>query len=214
MERRLLGWINVVLTNRGFRFKENVTPISWDSSFLRYTRGATSGSITKLGTSIPARLSLAHRFPCQFHAAVIRQSCRFSFEAGLPRSGCNLENNRECHEWNSWEWNWCQVDVQHNKSSNEKSRFKETFIRFLSFLSFFTWKWLLDYKFWIVQLLKSSKKCKVLGNFLKPFESRENSRNSKNFESFDWKSWKKCKVLGNLSIEERRENSRNFELPN
>lgn len=145
MERRLLGWINVVLTNRGFRFKENVTPISWDSSFLRYTRGATSGSITKLGTSIPARLSLAHRFPCQFHAAVIRQSCRFSFEADLPRSGCNLENNRECHEWNSWEWNWCQVDVQHNKSSNEKSRFKETFIRFLSFLSFFTWKWLLDW---------------------------------------------------------------------
>ena len=105
IERRLLGWINVVLTNRGFRFKENVTPISWDSSFLlRDTRGATSGSITKLGTSIPARLSLAHRSPCQFHAAVIRQSCRFSFEPDLPR--CNLENSRECHEWNSWEWKW------------------------------------------------------------------------------------------------------------
>lgn len=91
---------------------------------------------------------------------------------------------------------------------------KKLLFDFFLFFFFFTWKWLLDYKFWIVQLLKSSKKCKVLGNFLKQFESRENSRNSKNFESFDWKSWKKCKVLGNLSIEERRENSRNFELPN
>ena len=79
-------------------FKENDSPSSRGeqelSASLRDTRGATSGSITKLGTSIPRRLSLAHRFPCQFHAAVIRQSCRFSFNTWPSSKSMQFQKQR------------------------------------------------------------------------------------------------------------------------
>lgn len=79
-------------------FKENDSPSSRGeeglSASLRDTRGATSGSITKLGTSIPGRLSLAHRFPCQFRATVIRQSCRFSFNTWPSSKSMQFQKQR------------------------------------------------------------------------------------------------------------------------